>query len=442
MGDVSSTVRFTPHWTQSFPPHILLPAAVSAVSAAILLIRGEWDTGGMIVFACVFALSPVMALWAEVRRRRTVCEIRGGLVIYRTPSIEKKLRLDRAERTEIRVSPFSRLTGCVKLTLYPDFSRRAWLSVRIPRQSAAAVIDTTAPIGTEIGRIHPGRHSSAIFAVTSDQSALLLITSAYFTLFAKGSRGINALALLTLAAAIIHMLLSFAKHRRLLLSRHQNGCRVTTGFLGGKSIFIPDRAAVGAVVRYSHAGTICGFGSVSLISSGGTEILVACHVGQSEGKDMAFRLLRTAGGTNALLSQPETLKKDASAALAASLFAALIAAFVCIRSESDVVRTLSCVCGAFMFGTAMRCLAGLTNADRSGLRISPSVLCAGGVSVRGSEYCFLRRECVAGMRISSRLLRRMNGLCSAVVFAKGGIRSVKCRCVPVLALDGLVNRFC
>lgn len=439
----AGTVRFAPHRAETFKAYNFLPAAAAFVYAAFFIAEGSFSLSNceIIITAAMFAATPALLLYAEIRRRRTVCELRGKVLKYSSLTQSKKMRLAHIERVEICGTPILRLIGCVRLKIYSDMSRRAWLSVAIPAETAAPVIGTAVSPGPEVGRIMPGRHSVAVYSVTSELTAVLLVFSAYFSLFAGNNAGMNIAALLMLAAAIFDIARSAAGHFRLSFTRNETGCRVETGLFFTKTVYIPECSIIGAVVRRTAAGILCGFGSLCILTSGGNEILVACRVSESELTHSALKLIKAEVRTKTVLSVTDAIKNSFIAGLIISLFAAFIAASLAVQSDDPTLRAISCTAAALMTVNGMRQLMGLRCADGLELTVTPSVICSGGMSPCGTGQFFISRGCISGVRVHSDIFQRMNGMCSAAPFAAGGTRGGNCRFVSYGALNGFISRF-
>ena len=279
------------------------------------------------------------------------------------------------------------------------------------------------PLGETTGGIVPGGHSALIFALTSERTTLLLVASAFFTVSSGGSSLINALGLTCTAAAALHVLFSAAACRRLSLSRRQNGFVVTAGFGGGKT-------------------ALCGFGSVSLITVGGALIPCACRVNDAGLFQSALKLLGAEASPCSVLSGTESVRKtDAYRTIPAS-FAAFLSVYFSLCGSGGFFRLFACLSGTLMSAVTLRCIVGFLCGGDLGMKVSPSVVLAGGMNGCCPEYFLIRRGNVSEIRISSGILRRMNGLCSARAVASGKRRSVRCRCVSYGALNGFASRFC
>ena len=440
------SVSFKPHWTEILKPSCLLPIACAGIIAVFFFMRGKTGMTQMLILASVSAIALMTVLFAEKKRRYTSVEITGGLLKIKLPSGEKTLRLEMAERVEIRNTPVFPLLGSVRLKVYSDASRKAWLSVRIDKRQAGAIVDAVAGLGAETGRILPGRHSGAVYAITSERTTWLLIATAFFTLFlgkyVGKNVGLHLLAALPLALAAADMICSAAYCQRLSLTRHACGIQVTAGFLGGRRIFRPDGSMVGVAATCSPAGLLCGRGSLRLITSGGARLLCACSVRNDELTGTALRLIKANKSHGSSFSDGDALRRKYTFQMIASLFAAFLAALLALRTENPNVCVFACAAGTIMTAAAIRSLAGMRCAGSFGLKISPSAVCAGGTAGCSAAYCCYKRDCIAGVRISSAIFRRMNDLCSAAPFPKGGRAGVKCTCVYYGAVNGLASRFC
>ena len=194
-------IRLTPHWSDVFHLRYLVPAAVGVVLAAVAAIRGESVRGGLSAAAILLAITLLLLLTVEKKRRSASVELSGEWLFYSFGRSRRKLRLNGEERVEICRSPLLRLLGCVEMKVYSGVTKRAWLSVRLPEKAAKAAVRAMVPCGAVTGRILPGRHSAAVCALTSERPVLLLIFSAYFTLFSGENRMMNDVSVLLLASA-------------------------------------------------------------------------------------------------------------------------------------------------------------------------------------------------------------------------------------------------
>ena len=441
----AEAVRFTPHGTDVLRLRRFLPSAAGALCAFVWLMQGrDLPAGAYLLYtaASLLALTLVLLPAAEIRRRHTSCEMDGGCLTFRSPTGEKKLRLDCVVRVEIRRSAIRRLFGCAELNIYSDTTHRVWASVVLPEQTAESVMKAAVFPGKETGRIIPGRHSAAVCALTSGRATLLLMFSGWFTLLSRESRLMNVAAFLLLAAALFDMLHTGIRWGHISFVRMQEGCRVTAGLFGGRDIYIPERAITGAVFRQSPLGVLCGFGSMVLLTSDGGEIPVACRVREDGAVYDALRLIRAEGKAGRDLSQPDELRRKNIVSLVVSLFAAFLAGMAALRSDDPLIRTVLCGSAGACTVAALRSLVGMSCAGSLGLRVSPSAVYFGGMSGCSAVRIFLLLRQIAGVRVKSGLFMRMNGLCSAQPYAKGKGKGTPCSCVSYGALNGLVSRFC
>lgn len=439
--DNTQTLRFMPHWTEILKIRRFLPAAAGLLSCAGSLLRGRFGAAAFCIPAAGFAVTLLMLLDAERKRRKTFFEIRGGVLLYLSPSREKRLGRERTERVQTGGGFFTGLLGGTRLRIDSDASRAAWLSVRVSRKNADAIAGRILHPGEETGRIVPGRYSAAVFAFTSQRSTLLLIASAFFTLFAgDGLLFLFPGACLT-AAALTDMLLCAVRFRRLSLSRCRSGWMVTGGRMGRRKTFLPDRAVAGAVIHRSPVAVLCGFGSIGLLTRAGRYVPCACRVSRDELRNSAMKLVGVQDDFCARLSETDAVRRTYASGMLPALFAVLLSGYFALCAESVPSRFFACCAGCLMTAAAVRCLAGLACAADFGLYVSPSAFFAGGMKGVCAECCILRRGTVAGLRVSSGLFRRMNGLCSAVPFPSGRRSGVKCRCVSFGALNGFAARF-
>ncbi len=435
-------IRLTPHWSDVFHLRYLVPAAVGVVLAAVAAIRGESVRGGLSAAAILLAITLLLLLVVEKKRRSASVELSGEWLFYSFGRSRRKLRLNGEERVEICRSPLLRLLGCVEMKVYSGVTKREWLSVRLPEKAAKAAVRAMVPCGAVTGRILPGRHSAAVCALTSERPVLLLIFSAYFTLFSGENRMMNDVSVLLLASATCEFLRCFAKHRGLSLIRMENGCLVTSGTWKSREIYIPEKGIAGAWFRRSPAHVLCGFGCLSLITSGGTEIPVACRVRGDEGREAALRLIGAQDRTCVELYQPDSLRKQYAALFAATVFAAFVSTLLAFRHNDAGSRALLCTAAAFHTAAALRGLVGMRCAGGFGLRLSASAVFSGGMRGCTAWQSFIRREHIAGIRVRSGLFMRMNGMCTAQPYTRGGRKAPECRCVSYESMNGLVSRFC
>lgn len=442
MTEGAGVFRFTPHWTDILRIRILIPAATGLFFAAFSLMTGKFSTAAIVISSALAGASLLMLLQSEIRRRRTAIEVRDGLLRYVSPSCEKTLAIRHIDRVETGGLWGVSLPGAVRLTVYSQACGRAWLSVRLHRMRLDEAAGKIMPLGETTGGIVPGGHSALIFALTSERTTLLLVASAFFTVSSGGSSLINALGLTCTAAAALHVLFSAAACRRLSLSRRQNGFVVTAGFGGGKKTVLHGDAVSGAVIRRSPVAALCGFGSVSLITVGGALIPCACRVNDAGLFQSALKLLGAEASPCSVLSGTESVRKtDAYRTIPAS-FAAFLSVYFSLCGSGGFFRLFACLSGTLMSAVTLRCIVGFLCGGDLGMKVSPSVVLAGGMNGCCPEYFLIRRGNVSEIRISSGILRRMNGLCSARAVASGKKRSVRCRCVSYGALNGFASRFC
>lgn len=437
-----SAVRFTPHWTDILHFRTFIPAVLGTVFAFVRTINGKFGTTGVILSALFFSITLAILLFSEIRRRRTTYEITGGLLKAATPSRQAALRLQNTERVEIGGTWVMKLFGGARLKVYSDASRKAWLSVRVSKKHAKAIAKQIVPLGEETGRMISVGHSSAVYAITTQRTTLLLIASAFFTISARNSIWLNTFSACLLAAATTDMLYTAVHYRGLSLLRFHNGFRVTEGFFGSKESFLPDSAIAGAVIRRSPAALLCGFGSLGLITSGGNVILCACRINCDDTISIAMKLIGTQDNFSARLSDTAAIRKQYAFEIIPTLFFLFLSAYFAVSLENPAARFFACLAGTFTISAAISCIVGFSFAGCFGLKISPSVVFAGGMYGCNVDDYYYRRNCISGVRVSSGVFRRMNGLCSAQPFTGNGRHGVKCRCVSYGAVNGFAARFC
>ncbi len=442
MDDRMRTFRFSPHWTEILKPRVLIPAGAGVCVNAFLLLRGRFGKAEILMISVFLSVSLWTLLSAEIHRRRTIIEIRGEALTCLSPSCEKTLKRQGIDRVEIHGTSVGRILGGVRLRIYSDASSGAWLSVSVSRKRVNEMIGHMIPLGEETGKTVPGRHSAAIYAVTSERTTLLLLASAFFTLSARDSIALNAAGAFLSAAAVMNLLAAFARFRRLSLSRRSRGFIISSGFWGMKRIYLPENAVAGAVIRRSPAAVLCGFGALWMLTYGGALIPCACRVNDGEGVHSAMKLIGAENGYSAKLSDIDAIRKKYASSIIPAVFGVFLSAYFALGAESVPSRFFACLAGAFLTSTAVRGLVGFRCADSFGLNVSPSAIFAGGMKGCSAEYYIFRRGCLAGVRIRSSLFERMNRLCCAIPFTSCGRRGVKCSCVLYGAVNGFTARFC
>ena len=440
-----SALHFSPHWTETCKAANFIPAAAGGVFLTGRIVDGVFSPMEISVAAAGVMLSLFMLLLSGRMRRQTRLEI-GSCIRLRNDRGEKVLMYDGLEYVEICGSAVARALGGVRVRLYSDSRRKAWLSVMLAKESAetlrrciAEKYQTTDE--DTIGKIMPGRHSAAAYAITSERTVLLLIASAQFTLLGGKSPVIFVIGSSLLIAAVLNIVFTAAHTRGLSLIHTRGGYDVSLGFFGGKRLFLPENSVVGTAVHCGPASAVCGAGTVWLICRSGRRIPCVRWLSSEEAVKTALRLIDKEAGVGRGMNDTDTLRGNYSRQLAAALFCSFLCGLWALRAHSETVRFVACVCGIVMNAAVLRGCVGLKYAAKLGLQISPSAVCAGGSVMCGAEHDCIKRDCIAGLRINSTVFQRMNNLCSARLFTKGRGAGVWCRCVSYSALNGFAGRF-
>lgn len=438
--EYTDAFRFHPHWTDSVKVRSLIPAAVGMIFAAESLLHGRLDINRILIITILFIAALLQQLFSEIRRRKTSLEIRDCVLKFVSPDKEKTLVFQNTERVEIHEKKFIRILGGTTLRIYSGNSRGAWINVKVSNRDAENIALRIIPLGNETGRVIQARHSALIFAVTSQRITLLLTFSVFFTLFSGKSIPLNSVGFTLTATALADMTISYFRFRGLSLSRCRNGFLIRKEFFGIMRIFLPEEYVAGEVVQCSPLAELCGFGSLSLITSCGKVIRFACRVRREDLWNSATRVLESAGVFCTKLSDNDKIRKRYASALFPATILVILSAYFAYTAEEMLARFILCCSGSILTALSLRYLTGFLCSDRFGLNLSPSSFFAGGMKGLCAEFYILRRGSVAGFCVKSSLFQRMNGLSSAVPCISGGGPVIKCNCVSYGALNGLTAR--
>ena len=446
-GKSKGDVSFYPHWSVILWRGNLLPATAGAVYATVAVISGEVDMTSVFVIAFSAAVSVALLLRAEWKRRRTVLEIGSGLLKATDPYCEKSMRLESCWIAETDPMSVHRLFGGVRVRVFSDSSHRAWISTVLSSESADRMTECfsrycDAEEYHSAETILSGGFSAAIHAITSEFTMLTIAVAALLTLFGGVSDMMNLLASALLMAAVFNALLITVNSRGLSVCRRQGGYDVTLGLFGAKRLLIPDRSVDGVRVHCSPADIPCGTGTMELICFGGRRIPCICRSELCRLERISRRLTETNAENGILLSDIDALRRKYTRLLATALSIMVPAVYVSFRSEDEITSFFAGTAAAVIFAEVIRCCVGLQCASRFGIKVTPSVVFTGGMSMLGADYCFYKRGSVAGVRMSSPLLMRTRDLCGAAPFPRGGRRYVRGDCIPYSAMKGFADRFC
>ena len=111
-------------------------------AAALLFLRGTlFSSFSAILF---FAVAAIIGLWAGFRRHRLrsrSLSVEAGCVRVTLPSWERRLAVSGIVCIGLDTSRLYRLFGCVRVRLYAEGRKRAWLSVLLKQEEADALVN-------------------------------------------------------------------------------------------------------------------------------------------------------------------------------------------------------------------------------------------------------------------------------------------------------------
>ena len=443
----SGAVGGKPHFLNAFFSSgfmaVLCFAAIPAAIAFCIINRGIAGTAALTAAVMITAIQAGIVIF---RNSRSGWEIRGDYLRLFSPEGERKLMLRGITCAQIRGLRFLRISGCVRVKIYCEGMREAWISMVMKKACAEELIERLMNcfVPEDVlpaGSFRQGRHSAAAHALTAERPLMLLLGSLLLTVFSHGSLAEDILASALLIWAVAEMAADAAKGCRLSPEMLPGGYRIRYGLFSDRTVFIPYRSAVGVSVKCSPAAAFCGAWSMELICGGGRRVPCVMWAVGGEQEKNALRLLGISGDNGRFYSDPERLRRKYFREFLFCMSVSVTAAVAAVSYAGDAggVFLAGAIFSLCVFGA--RCWLGLRVAGRSGAGISPSALRAGGISRCRAEQTYLRRSGVEGIRISSPIWGRMDDLCSIMPVAGGKGLGLWCRYVPYSAVRGITARF-
>ena len=373
---------FSPHWSASVRPEMILCAAAGGLYALIAVIRGDFGPDGWAVMALSAVVAAVRFVIAEYGRRHTLWRIDRNSIKAAGPGAEKIMRLDSLVFIECRYVSYYGIFGGVRVSIFSDGVRGVWISSVLSKEQAKRLMNfvRSASAGNceAEEKLVPGRLSSLAHAVTSERTLFLMMVSAQLTVLAEEGGLINLIAPALLLSAVVNSILTAVYGCGMSFCLTRYGCEVALGIGGGRKLLIPKNAVAGVRVCCGPADVICGTGSMELVCRGGRTIPCLLRERCAKLKEYAMRLTDAGGESGAVLSDTDALRKEYAMGLIGSLSGGMIGALLVFSSDSLTVRMLAAAAVNILALAAVRCCTGMKCACQFGIRMSPAAVSATG----------------------------------------------------------------